>query len=158
MPDIRLPVFMNDERSGEEDIPAESLGGSRFRIVASPGMVEGLAAGDEIEIDDTERLGYRVLRRSGNLCVWFYFPEPVHEDHPEVQTLAESVETIGGWLDGGYSRMVVFTIPVKSGFEAVERVLDAAVAGLAGSTWLYGNVYDQKDGKTPLGWWLTSPS
>lgn len=158
MSDIVLPVFIDDVRSGDEAIPAEPLGGNRFRLMVSPGMLEGLAAGDEIEIDAAHRPGYRILRRSGNLCVWFYFPEPVHEHHPDVQTLTREVEAIGGWLDGGYSRMVVFTIPVTAGFPAVEAVLDAAAARYPGSTWLYGNVYDQRDGKTPLAWWLTNPS
>lgn len=158
MADIVLPVFVDGQRSGEEAIPAEPLGGNRFRLAVSPGMLEGLAAGDEIEVDETERLGYRILRRSGNLCVWFYFGEPVHELHPGVRALATEVEAIGGWLDGGYSRLVVFTIPVASGFEAVEDVLDFAAALHPGSMWLYGNVYDQSDGSTPLGWWLANPS
>ena len=158
MPEIVLPVFVDEERRGEEAIPAESLGGARFRITASPGMVEGLAAGDEIEADVTERLGYRLLSRGGNLCVWFFFPRPVDETHPDVYALATSVEAIGGWLDGGYARMVVFTIPVTAGFAAVEQIFDDAVARLPESAWAYGNVYDPRDGSTPLGWWLTSPS
>jgi len=158
MSDIVLPVFVDNQRCGEEAIPAEPLGGNRFRLAVSPGMLEGLAAGDEIEVDETERLGYRILRRGGNLCVWFYFPEPVHAQHPDVRALAAEVGPVGGWLDGGYARMVVFTIPVTSGFEAVEAVLDGAAALHPGSTWLYGNVYDQRDGSTPLEWWLAGPS
>ena len=153
MPEIVLPVFVDDTRRGEEAIPATSLGGSRFVIDASPGMVEGIAAGDKIEVAPGDRLGYRVLERGGNLCVWFYFPRPVDETHPDVFALATSIEALGGWLDGGYARMVVFTIPVSAGFAAVEAVLDAAVGRHPESTWSYGNVYDPSDGKTPLGWW-----
>jgi hypothetical protein len=153
VPEIVLPVLLDDTRRGEEAILASPLGGSRFVIDASPGMVEGIAAGDEIEIAPGEQLGYRVLKRGGNLCVWFYFPRPVDETHPDVFELSTSVEALGGWLDGGYARMVVFTIPVSVGFAAVEAVLDAAVARHPESTWLYGNVYDPADGKTPLGWW-----
>ena len=153
MADIVLPVFVDDTRRGEEAIPAEHLGDARFRIAASPGMLEGLAAGDEIEIRADDRLGYGLLRRGGNLCVRFYFRNEVHETHPDVFALTTSVEAIGGWLDGGYGGMVVFTIPVSVGFDVVEQVFDDAVARYAESTWAYGNVYDQKDGKTPLGWW-----
>jgi len=157
MHEILLPVLINDTPQGEEAIPVEPLGGTRFRITASPGMVEGLAAGDELEIDSAEVLGYRLLKRGGNLCVWFYFEHPVDAHDPGVENLTASVERIGGWLDGGQSRMVVFTIPVIAGFPAVERVFDAALEGHPGSQWFFGNVYDPKDGTTPLGWWLSKP-
>ena len=49
--------------------------------------------------------------------------------------------------------MIVFTIPVSAGFAAVARMFDSVVAQHPGSQWLYGNVYDPKDGKTPLDWW-----
>lgn len=155
MTDILLPVLVDDERRGDEAIPAESLGGARFRLVSSPGMVEGLAAGDEIEMDASEAVGYRLLQRAGNLCAWFYFAHPVDEHHPDVQSLTGSVEALGGWLDGGYARMVVFTIPVRAGFAEVARTFDAAVTRHSGSSWYYGNVYDPSDGVTPLGWWDT---
>lgn len=153
MHEILLPVIVDGARRGEESLPAESLGGSRFRLAGSPGIVEGLAAGDELEVDDREPAGFRLLRRAGNLCVWFYFASEVTEADPDVQRLASEVGTIGGWLDGGQSTMLVFTIPVRSGFPAVERVFNHAQERHVGSQWLYGNVYDPKDGKTPLDWW-----
>ncbi len=156
MPDIVLPVFVDDTRRGEEALPAEHVGEGRFRILASPGMLEGLAAGDEIEIHPNDRLGYLLVKRGRNLCVWFYFSVIVDETHPDVFALTTSVEALGGWLDGGYARMVVFTIPVSVGFEAVERLFDDAVARHPESTWMYGNVYDPADGTTPLGWWTES--
>jgi hypothetical protein len=62
-------------------------------------------------------------------------------------------ESLGGHLDGGYSRMLVLTIPLAAGFDAVAQALDDAVRRHAGSAWLYGNVYDPSDGMTPLNWW-----
>ena len=153
MTEILLPMIVDGVRKGDEVIPVEPLGGARFRVAASPGMVEGLAAGDEIEVDPTELTGYRLLRRGGNLCAWFYFAQPVDPDHPSVDSVSASVESVGGWLDGGQGAMIVFTIPVTAGFAAVARMFDSAVAQHPGSQWLYGNVYDPKDGKTPLDWW-----
>jgi hypothetical protein len=49
--------------------------------------------------------------------------------------------------------MLVLTVPLAAGFDAVARTFDAAVARHAGSAWLYGNVYDPADGVTPLNWW-----
>lgn len=47
----------------------------------------------------------------------------------------------------------MFTIPVATGFRAVEAVFDGWVAEHPGWEWAYGNVYDPADGVTPLGWW-----
>ena len=68
----------------------------------------------------------------------------------DVRRVAES---LGGHLDGGYSRMLVLTIPLAAGFDAVAQAFDDAVRRHAGSAWLYGNVYDPSDGMTPLNWW-----
>jgi hypothetical protein len=68
----------------------------------------------------------------------------------DVRRVAES---LGGRLDGGYSRMLVLTIPLAAGFDAVAAAFDDAVRRHPGSAWLYGNVYDPSDGITPLNWW-----
>ena len=59
---------------------------------------------------------------------------------------------LGGTLDGLDSKVVVYTIPVTAGFEAVEKELNEVVSIFEGAEWYYGNVYDQ-DGVTPLNWW-----
>lgn len=153
--DVSLPVFdSGGARCGEEWLPVEVLGLGRYRLRASPGWVEGLAAGDEFELCDDAPVGYRVLRRSGNLCAWFYFTHDVHEESPETLDLRRHVGALGGWLDGGYSRMLVFTVPLAAGWAAIAGAFDAAAARYPGSTWFYGNVYDPGDGETPLNWWV----
>jgi hypothetical protein len=153
MIEIRLPALDDSgQRSLEEVLPAEPLGNGSFRLLGSPGLVEGLAAGDELELEPTDPAGYRVLRRGGQLCIWVYIPEP-----PPKETdarLRRAAATLGGYLDGGNTRLRILTVPVTAGFERVEAELDAAVAELRGSTWAYGNVYDRAD--RPLGWWEAS--
>ncbi|HKT59019.1 MAG TPA: DUF4265 domain-containing protein [Gemmatimonadales bacterium] len=130
-------------------MPAEPLGGGRYRLLASPGLVEGVAAGDELELAPADPTGYRMIRRGGQLCIWVYVPEP-----PPVQTderLSRAATSLGGYLDGGNTRLRILTVPVSAGFARVETELDAAVAELGGSSWTYGNVYDRQD--RPLGWW-----
>jgi hypothetical protein len=151
---VLVPVVSDGARQGEEVLPVVAVGPSRFRLVASPGMVEGLAAGDEFELAPDVPLGYRVLARGGNLCVWFYFEHPVSEHDPETTDVRRVAEALGGWLDGGYSRMVVFTVPLSAGFAAVAGAFDGAAARYRGAVWYYGNVYDPRDGETPLNWWL----
>jgi hypothetical protein len=151
--ELAVPVFSNGAQQGEESLPVVALGGGRYRLLASPGFVEGLAAGDELELDPSVPCGHRVLRRGGNLCVWFYHAEPVSESSAATADVRLVAESLGGQLDGGYSRMLVLTIPLAAGFDAVARAFDDAVRRHAGSAWLYGNVYDPSDGMTPLNWW-----
>jgi len=74
------------------------------------------------------------------------------------QTLIPLVEQLGGRLDGDatFSTLanLVFTILVTAGFPAIERAMAKAQAIAPGCEVFYGNVYDSKDGVTPLNWWL----
>jgi hypothetical protein len=153
MPNVSVPVLSDGRRRGDEVLPVVDLGGGLLRLLASPGLVEGLAAGDEFELAPDELSGFRVLARGGNLCVWFYFAQAVADRDPTVEDLRSVAERLGGSLDGGYARMVVLTVPLAAGFAAVARAFDGAVARHAGSRWFYGNVYDPADGETPLDWW-----
>jgi hypothetical protein len=152
MIEIRLPVLdRSGQRRFEELLPAEPLGVGCFRLLASPGLVEGVAAGDELELAPADPTGYRILRRGGRLCIWVYVPEP-----PPEQTesrLGRAAATLGGYLDGGNAGVRILTVPVSAGFEGVEAELASVVAELRGSTWAYGNVYDSRNGDRPLGWW-----
>jgi hypothetical protein len=61
---INLAVGTDPEGgSFYESILVEVLGENHYRVAASPGLAEGLAAGDEIELAEEEPLGYRILRR-----------------------------------------------------------------------------------------------
>ena len=151
--DLRVPVISDGVHQGEEMLPVAEVGDGRYRLLASPGFVEGLAADDEFELDPQAPLGHRVVRRGGNLCVWFYHSEPLSETSTVTADVRSTAESLGGRLDGGYSRMLVLTIPLSAGFDAVARTFDDAVRRHAASSWLYGNVYDPADGVTPLDWW-----
>ena len=152
MIEILLPALDKlGRQSLEELLPAEPLGGDRFRLLASPGIVEGLAAGDEVELAPADPRGFRVLRRGGQLCVWVYLPEPPPEQADARLSLAATI--LGGYLDGGNTNLRVLTVPVSAGFKQVEAELGAAVAELPGSIWAYGNVFDRQNGDRPLGWW-----
>ena len=152
--ELRLPVLDDSGRPKiEEVVPAEPLGNERYRLLASPGLVEGLAAGDEIALAPAEPAGFTVLRRGGRLCIWVYVPEP-----PAEQTearLGVAALILGGYLDGGNKGLRILTVPLSAGFKQVEAELDGAVRDLQGSSWSYGNVYDRDN--RPLGWWNAQP-
>jgi hypothetical protein len=151
---VNLPTFdTRMRRVGSEQLDVEILDGGRYRLIHSPGLVEGLAAGDVVELVATERTGFRVIHRGGNLCVWLIFENKNDFNRAREDRVHEEVKRIGGRLDGGTHRSFIFTVPVSVGFPAVERVFDDTVHRLNGTAWFYGNVYDPIDGETPLNWW-----
>jgi uncharacterized protein DUF4265 len=145
------PLDESGQRGFHEVLPAEPLGRGVFRLLASPGLVEGVAAGDELELAPADPTGYRILRRGGRLCIWVYVPEPPPEETEA--RLRRAAAALGGYLDGGNTRLRILTVPVSAGFGRVEAELAAVLADLCGSTWAYGNVYDHRNGGRPLGWW-----
>jgi hypothetical protein len=150
--EITLPA-LNDSGSLPvyERLAVEEISPNHFRLINSPGLVEGLAAGDEIEIDHTKPSQFNVLRRSGNICVWFFFPGAI--DPQVAQTLEQAIGEIGGYLDGGTHSSLIFTIPARVGFLPIEALFSKAEKETSGATWMFANVYDPVDGKTPLNWW-----
>jgi hypothetical protein len=135
--------------SGEpmhEEVLVESLGQDRYRVAATPGLVLGIAAGDEIRSPGDGR--FSVTSRGGNIAVQVYADPDVGAD---VRPLTRALERLGGRLDGHEKNLWVFTVPSEAGFPAIEEALNAFQADNPGLEWYYGNVYDT-DGETPLGW------
>jgi hypothetical protein len=138
----------SDGSSVNEQVLVEPLGGTRYLLLRSPGVVLGLAAGDEFDTKGDG--GFEIVRRGRNLCIQILFsPEPATLE-PEA---AKAFANLGGRLDGGTKGLLVYTVPVAVGFPAVEAVLSRLVSAYPGVEWYYGNVYDPKDGITPLNWW-----
>jgi hypothetical protein len=152
---LNLTAILHDGRAVPENVLVERIGDNRFRLLYSPGLIQGIAAGDEFELAPDEPHGYHLLKRGGNVCVQIF----VGTDKVEKcrQTLIPLVDQLGGRLDGDAAfatlANLVFTIPVSAGFPAIERVMAIAQAIAPGCEWFYGNVYDPTDGVTPLNWW-----
>jgi Domain of unknown function (DUF4265) len=132
-----------------EEVPVEALGDERYRVLASPGLLDGLAAGDVFERrpDGT----FAVLERSGNLCVQIWYPDADLRARVDAELMA-GVTALGGWLDGRTAGASVLTFPLSAGFARIEDLLDAWVATAPEARWSYANVYAE-DGWTPLRWW-----
>jgi hypothetical protein len=146
-------LLLIEYRQGQplkEPVHADDIGGGVFRLLFSPGLVQGIAAGDEFRLKSSDG-GFVVTRRSGNLAVQVFSAERVA---PLKANLTERVERLGGTLDGAIDRGLTFTVPMSVGFPAIEAVFNHWVAEHPGWEWYFGNVYDPADGVTPLGWWL----
>ena len=152
--EIDLPICHDEnERPGTEVIEVVQIAAGRYRLVYSPGVVEGLAKDDVIELSDADPTGFTVVSRSGYLCVWFYFKEQGRNQGPDGDRVRAAVEKFGGVCDGGGNTNLVFSIPVSCGFPAVEALFNDLVAQYPGSSWLFGNVYDPWNEFKKLGWW-----
>lgn len=124
--------------------------GDMYRLMSSPAFVRGLAAGDRIRFPSEAPCGYELLKRSGNLCIRVLRKDNIAE---VLQSLTPEIELMDGVLDLETPRLLVYSIHVSIGFQAIESLLDRICGHLPGTLWYYGNVYDPKDGVTPLDWW-----
>src|SRR5262245_10916656 len=92
-----------------ESVLVEELSDQRYRVRASPGLLQGFAAGDEIALAPEEPLGFRVLRRGGNVGVQFFWSGNLDAC---VAQLTPQVQALGGWWDGEAPGLLVFTFPL----------------------------------------------
>ena len=146
---LLLLIEYRQEQPLKEPVHAQHLEGDRYRVLFSPGLVQGVAGGDDIRVlnDDGK---FEVVRRGGTLAIQVFANDPVE---PLRDELAQQVAKLDGVLDGAIEYGLVFTIPVAAGFPAIESVFNAWVDQHPGWEWYYGNVYDPSDGVTPLNWW-----
>jgi hypothetical protein len=148
-----IALHVGEDRDGDpvwEELPVTPLGNERYRLLASPTLLAGIAAGDEITLDPDGR--HSLLKRGENVVVYL----EMREKYDLTAVLAE-VNAIGGVLDGRADSppdafIATFTVPVQATFPAIEDIFSRFVADKASADWHYGNVYDA--GGNPLNWWL----
>ncbi|MCD9900296.1 DUF4265 domain-containing protein [Streptomyces sp. MT29] len=75
-----------------ETLPARAVGSGSYELTGSPGLVEGCAAGDLLEID-ADGL-FQVVRRGPNLCIQAFGRPPF--DAESLESLA-SVSVLVEW-------------------------------------------------------------
>lgn len=152
---LKLPAGFANNRLMFEEVMVEQLGENRFLLVRSPGTVLGLAAGDEFEMSLDTPIGYRILRRAGNVAVQIIVG-CAHIDRCRL-ILNEAMARLGGRLDKdsviGNMANLACTVPVSRGFAAIEQALQRGLGDIEDVQIIFGNVYDIADGKTLLNWW-----
>ena len=147
----QIQLFAGMSSNGNEvreALSAYELESGDFKLAVSPALVIGVAAGDVVRITNEFKGYYELQSRGGNLCVQMFY-EPAADLE---QYLTKELLKLGATLDGLDTKVIVYTVPLRSGFQAVEKELNDAVSLYAGSEWYYGNVYEE-DGVTPLNWW-----
>jgi ribosome-interacting GTPase 1 len=129
----RMQVKVNDDDS--------------CQLVRSPAFIKGIASGDIIKLEAGTQ-NFSLIKRAGNLCIRVYSRG---DTEALSERLAPQLEKLGGELDTETPRMLIFSIHVSCGFTTIEKILNDNMSD--DTMWMYGNVYDPKDGQTPLNWW-----
>jgi hypothetical protein len=140
----------NDEPVVEE-VAAKPLGNDQYELAVSPLLVLGVAAGDVVELTMESPGSFRVIRRSGNLAIQVFAPRMTDDF---LIAHSHCISELGGRTDLRSPKGVASSVPLSTGFDVIEKKLNALVARFRDVEWYYGNVYDPTDGVTPLGWWL----
>lgn len=143
-------------RPGVEQVPAKRVRDADWQLIRSPLYATEVAAGDVIRLLNDQTGEFEVLEHGGNVCVQFYLSR-LDSDNLRATTLvanalSQEVESLGGRLDGRTAGLVSFTVPVRAGFPAIERIFQGAIAKYPGTQWQYANVYHPQTGE-PLRWW-----
>jgi len=146
---IQLRFHVSGGKAQFEPVHAERLDGGAYLILSSPGFVYGLAAGDEIEVDQAAGT-FHILARGGNISIRVFSELPLAESF---DLLADEVQShLHGRIDGRLERAAVFTVAASGGFDDIEELFNAFATQHKGMIWEYGNIYDDKG--EALEWWL----
>ena len=150
--DVRVQLLAGfNEATGRpvhEELRARHEGGDRYVVLATPGLANGCAAGDTVQVVGDGR--FTVVERGGNVAVHVY-PVATLEGR-EVEALQRLFDPLGGVVEAPEPpSFVVVTVPVSAGFSAIEDAMDIWLAVRSETTWYFGNVYDESG--QPLGWW-----
>jgi hypothetical protein len=134
-----------------EEVLVEESGSRRYRLLRSPGLTLGLAAGDlfELRSDGT----FEVIERGGNVCIQIFCSADLESVEADATV---RLRRLGGRLDGKSARELVYTVGASVGFNPIEEALRAVQERHPHAEWYFGNVYDPVDGVTPLNWWKKS--
>ena len=121
-----------------------------YELIKSPLFIRNLAAGDIFRADKEKPGLFTVIKRSGMLSVRVFCRGDPSDMERE---LTPEVEKLGGRLDRASERALAYSLHVNLGFQPVEALFDRFTGNYPDCVWYYGNVYDPRDGVTPLNWW-----
>ncbi|MDA8453804.1 DUF4265 domain-containing protein [Acidovorax sp. GBBC 3334] len=131
-----IKIFAGNNKNGNvyEELPAKPVENEKYELLASPGLVLGLAKGDTITLNEGE---YKLIKHGGNFCIQMY-STPVGNDvlHKINAILAE----ISGSLDGQGGGALAFSAPISSGFSSTNEAFNK-IRELLDTEYYYSNIY-----------------
>jgi hypothetical protein len=151
---VTLPLLAGLRPDGQaviENVPAKKLNDQHwYELESTPAFVKDIARGDVITVNPAKAGDFSLQTRGGNLAIRVLAKTSLASIR---DALTGELEKLGGQLDIDSERILVYSIHVSCGFQAIEQILDKYLSGREDCTWYYGNVYDPNDGETPLNWW-----
>jgi hypothetical protein len=141
---VVLPVTVDE--GGVENLLAEPLADGRFRLVCTPGLIQGFAADDVIRYH-ADRRSAELVSRGMKVGVQFYHPAL---DDRVVAHIEGQVTAVGGSVDGHLQNLLVLTFPVGVRVGNIQSFLREYEERF-GAEWFFANLFTD-DGR-PLEWW-----
>ncbi|RFS86981.1 DUF4265 domain-containing protein [Actinomadura spongiicola] len=134
-------IWAGDKSDGQpayEMVPVERLPDGQYKIVGTPALVLGCAAGDTVTLDEAMRV--RVLHHGGNLAIQAF---PIKEfAHSDVERLREAMTPLSGLVEAPANlRFIVVTVPMSAGIPHINSTMNEWAA-TANAEWSYGNAPD----------------
>ncbi|GKT26893.1 DUF4265 domain-containing protein [Acidovorax sp. SUPP3334] len=138
---IKILAGHNKNGPVHEELPAKQLDDGAYRLLASPGLVLGLAKNDLISLNQEGEA--RLLRHGGNFCIQIYLENP---DQAKISKAAEIIDSkLSGTIDGTGGGVIAFSVPISNGFQKTNDTFDQ-ISSLLGSEYYYTNVYKNLGG------------
>lgn len=151
---VTLPLMAGVRPDGQaviENVPAKKLNDQHwYELESTPAFVKDVARGDVITVNPQQPGEFSLQTRGGNLAIRVLAKSSLSAIR---DALTGELEKLGGQLDIESERILVYSIHVSCGFQAIEDILNKFISGRDDCMWLYCNVYDPNDGETPLNWW-----
>lgn len=133
---INILAGHNKNGPVHEELPATQLDDGAYRLLASPGLVLGLAKNDLISLDKEGKA--QLLQHGGNFCIQIYLENP---DQEKISKAAEIIDNkLSGTIDGIDGGVIAFSVPTSNGFKKTNDIFDQ-IRSLLGSEYYYSNVY-----------------
>ncbi|AVS82297.1 hypothetical protein C8237_15230 [Paracidovorax avenae] len=131
---IRVFAGKNQHGNVYEELPAKKISNDTYSLLASPGLVLGLAKGDLVHLNGDH---HNLVKHGGNFCIQMYAPKL---DQKSLEKIKSLLQPISGTLDGQGDGALAFSVPTSSGFSATNEAFDK-IREVLGSEYYYSNIY-----------------
>ncbi|WP_016956536.1 DUF4265 domain-containing protein [Catenovulum agarivorans] len=149
-----IHLFVEGSEDQTQPVEVEQIGSNEYMILYSPGLVEGIAAGDSIKITNESSGEFEVVHRGGSVSIKLYSK---HELANYMECIMSEFEALPSRFDGGVKHACVWTVDLsQTNFGNIERSMKNIMRKVPDSKWWYGNVYDANN--KPLNWWKKNTS
>jgi thiamine biosynthesis protein ThiC len=149
---MHIDLIVEGDNGLTQPVEVQLIGQDEYLILYSPGLVEGIAAGDHIKVTNIETGEFKVTKYGGNLSIKIFTNIEIVE---YIKDIEKAFSELDAKCDGTIKKACVWTVSLSNNsFRQIEFVMKNIESIVPELTWWYGNVYDKND--KPLNWWKKS--